>query len=157
VNIPRLIRRNIRERQPLRKHRVENSRALRLLLVPRVIPTGEGELLAQLGLDRGIHRDAEQVVERAAVTGGSGSDDVVGPGDGVGGAAGWGALAEGGEEVLLLVVEVPVTGADDARVGFEGGNGGWAEVEGVMLGAGLQDEAAWVEVGELQGGQEVGE
>lgn len=45
----------------------------------------------------------------------------------------------------------------DARVGFEGGDEGGAEVEGVVLCAGLEEDVARGEGGEGEGGEEVGE
>lgn len=72
-------------------------------------------------------------------------------------AGGVGEGGVGGQGVFLGVVEVCGGREGDARVGFEGGDEGRAEVEGVVLCAGLEEDVAGGEGGEGEGEEEVGE
>lgn len=72
-------------------------------------------------------------------------------------AGGVGEGGVGGQGVFLGVVEVCGGREGDARVGFEGGDEGRAEVEGVVLCAGLEEDVAGGEWGQGEGGEEVGE
>lgn len=65
-----------------------------------------------------------------------------------------GAVVE--EEFLLGIVEVGVE-VGGLRVGFDGGEARAADVQAVVLRAGLQQDALRGEVGQGQGGEEVGE
>lgn len=141
------------QNQPLPKNRIQPPRTLRLLPIPRPPTPWKPQRLPQIRLHGGVHRDADEVVERAV---GDGADDVRRAEDG-GVAGGVSEGGVGGQGVFLGVVEVCQGGVGDARVGFEGGDVTGAEVEGVVFCAGLEEDVARGEGGEGEGGEEVGE
>lgn len=147
MDVKRLVLRRARQDQPLLKIRIQHPRTLHLLPIPRAIIPGERNRVPQAGLHRRVDAEADQVVQRAVT---DGADDVRWAGDVPGCADG---AAVGGEGVFLFVVEVAVD--EDAWVGLEGGEGGWAEVEGVVLGACLEHEAARGQGGLLEGVDEI--
>lgn len=149
MNVQRLATQILVQRHPLLEIRIQQPRALVLLAVPRTVITRERDRLPQAALDGGINAKADKMVQRAVA---HGADDVRRayhvPGDVDG-------LAVGCEGVFLLVVEVAVD--MDAGIRLEGRDGRGAEVEGVVLGARLQEEALGVQVGGLESCDEVGE
>lgn len=149
MDIQRLATQILIQRHPLLEISIQQPRALVLLAIPRTVIARERNGPSQATLDSGIDAKPDEMVQRAVAHGTDDvrrTDDVPGDVDG---------LAVGCEGVFLLVVEVAVD--VHARVRLEGRDGRGAEVECVVFGARLEEEALGIQAGGLEGCDEVGE
>jgi hypothetical protein len=117
---------------------------------PGVQVAGEGERGVAVGADGGVDGEGVEGVHGGVV---DGADDPR-RADDIPGCTGVG-LAVVEQKVFLGVVEVGFEG--DAGIGFEEGGAGAAEVDAVVLGAGLEEDAGRGEGGEREGGEEIAE
>lgn len=118
-----------------------------VLPVPSSVVAREREWLFQVGLDRGVDRDTDHMIEQVVT---DSSNDVrrtnnlpLSPR----------LAAIGRENIFLGIIEVALRG--DSGVGLKGWAGGWSYVESILLCSSLQEEPLWGKFGSLECPDEV--